>query len=172
FSDEMETLYRNRGNGDFEDATLAAGMGKNTRFVGWGAGFFDFDNDGRPDLLLVNGHVFPEVEKLRIAIHYRDRAILYRNLGGGVFEDISEHAGPAIVERHSSRGAAFGDIDNDGSIEVLVNNQNETPSLLKLARKAPGNWIQLKLEGTRSNRSAIGARVKLTAGGHAQYDEV
>ena len=172
FSDEMESLYHNRGDGNFDDVTLAAGMGRNTRFVGWGAGFFDFDNDGRPDLLLVNGHVFPEVESLHIDIRYKDRAILYRNLGGGAFEDVSEKAGPGIIERHSSRGAAFGDIDNDGSIEVLVNNQNETPSLLKSAGPPPGHWLILKLEGTHSNRSAIGARVKVTAGGHTQFQAV
>jgi hypothetical protein len=172
FSDEMESLYRNRGGGNFDDVTLAAGMGRNTRFVGWGAGFFDFDNDGRPDLLLVNGHVFPEVENLGIDIHYKDRAILYHNLGGGTFEDISEKAGPGIAERHASRGAAFGDIDNDGSIEVLINNQNEAPSLLKATTPPPGHWVILKLEGTRSNRSAIGARVKLTAGGRTQYQAV
>ena len=172
FSDELESLYRNRGGGNFDEVTLAAGMGRNTRFVGWGAGFFDFDNDGWPDLLLVNGHVFPEVENLHIDIHYKDRAILYRNLRGGTFEDISEKAGPGILERHASRGAAFGDVDNDGSIEVLINNQNETPSLLKASGLPPGHWVILKLEGTRSNRSAIGARVKLSAGGRTQFQAV
>ncbi len=172
FSDERETLYRNRGKGEFEEATTAAGLARNTRFVGWGCGFFDFDNDGWKDLLLVNGHVFPEVERLKIDIRYRDRAILYRNLGGGRFADLSESAGPGIAERHSSRGAAFGDIDNDGLLEVLVNNQNEPPSLLRQATRPPGHWILLKLTGTRSNRSALGARVRVTAGGRTQTDEV
>jgi enediyne biosynthesis protein E4 len=112
------------------------------------------------------------VESLHIDIRYKDRAILYRNLGRGAFEDVSEKAGPGILERHSSRGAAFGDIDNDGSVEVLVNNQNETPSLLKSAGRPPGHWLILKLEGTRSNRSAIGACVKVTAGGHTQFQTV
>jgi hypothetical protein len=147
-------------------------MGGNTRFVGWGAGFFDYDNDGWPDLLLVNGHVFPEVEKLKIDIHYKERAILYHNLRNKRFKDVSEDSGPAILERHSARGAAFGDIDNDGAVEVLVNNQNEPPSLLKLAASPPGHWVDLKLEGTHSNRSAIGARVKLIAGGRTQLAEV
>ena len=172
FSDERETLYRSRGHGDFEDVTIAAGLGRNTRYVGWGCGFFDFDNDGRQDLLLVNGHVFPEVDRLNIDIHYRDHAILYRNLGSGKFADLSESAGPAILERHSSRGAAFGDIDNDGLMEVLINNQNEPPALLKQASKPENHWIILKLTGTRSNRSAIGARVRLSAAGHTQYNEV
>ena len=172
FSDEMETLYRNRGDGNFDEATLAAGLGKNTRFVGWGAGFFDYDNDGWPDLLLVNGHVFPEVEKLHIDIHFKDRAILYHNLRNGKFEDVSLGSGPGILEPHSSRGAAFGDLDNDGSPEVLINNQNEPPSLLKLSTVAPAHWITLKLIGTRANRSAIGARVKVVAGGHIEVAEV
>ena len=172
FSDEFETLYHNRGDGNFDDVTLDAGLGKNTRYVGWGTGFFDFNNDGWKDLLLVNGHVFPEVEKLHIDIHYKDRAILYQNLGNGKFSDISKDAGPALSELHSARGAAFGDIDNDGTLEVAVNNQNESPSLFKQARKASGHWLMLKLEGTVSNRSAIGARVKVVTGDHAQWGEV
>jgi hypothetical protein len=172
FSDEHETLYRNRGAADFDDATIAAGLAQNTRWVGWGCGFFDFDNDGWKDLLLVNGHVFPEVDRLKIDIHYKDRAILYHNRRNGAFTDISERAGPGILERHASRGAAFGDYDNDGSVEILVNNQNEPPSLLKNSRKPAGNWVILKLQGVKSNRSAIGARVRLTAGGHTQMDEV
>lgn len=172
FSDEFETLYRNRGNGNFDDVTLDAGLGRNTRYVGWGAGFFDFNNDGWKDLLLVNGHVFPEVESLHIDIHYKDRAILYENRGDGRFRDISQTAGPALLEKHSSRGAAFGDFDNDGAVEIAVNNQNEAPSLLKQAVHPPGHWVILKLTGSRSNRSAIGARVKLVAGARAQYGEV
>jgi enediyne biosynthesis protein E4 len=172
FSDERETLYRNRGSAEFDEATTSAGLAHNTRFVGWGCGFFDFDNDGWRDLLLVNGHAFPEVDKLNIDIRYRDRAILYRNLGRGKFEDISERAGAGIAERHSSRGLATGDVDNDGSLEVAVNHQNEAPSLLRNRAKHSGNWVILKLEGTRSNRSAIGARVRVTAGGRTQVDEV
>jgi hypothetical protein len=172
FSDEFETLYRNRGDGNFDEVTLDAGLGQNTRYVGWGTGFFDFNNDGWKDLLLVNGHVFPEVEALHIDIHYKDRAILYQNLANGKFRDISEHGGPAFLEKHSSRGAAFGDFDNDGAVEVAINNQNEAPSLLKQSVSPPGHWVILKLIGTRSNRSAIGARVKLLANGHAQYGEV
>jgi hypothetical protein len=172
FSDERETLYRNRGDAEFDDATLAAGIARNTRFVGWGCGFIDLNNAGWKDLLLVNGHAFPEVERLKIDIHYKDRAIVYRNNRDGTFTDISERSGPGILERHAARGAAFGDYDNDGSVEIVVNNQNEPPSLLKSVRKPSGNWVILNLEGARSNRSAIGARVRLTAGGHTQIDEV
>lgn len=168
FSDERETLYRNRGDGDFDDVTAAAGLARNTSFVGWGCGFFDFDNDGRKDLLLVNGHVFPEVDKLPGDVRYKERAILYRNAGGGKFEDISLQSGGAPAELHSSRGAAFGDLDNDGSIEVVINNQNEPPSLWKLRSRPEGaNWITLDL-GTH----AMGARVRVTAGGATQTDEV
>lgn len=172
FSDEFETLYRNRGKGIFDDVTLEAGLGGNTRYVGWGAGFFDFDNDGWKDLLLVNGHAFPEVDNLHIDIHYKDRAILYRNLRNGKFQDISQSAGPALAELHSARGAAFGDMDNDGMVEIAVNNQNEAPSLWKQTAAPSGNWVILKLSGMRSNRSGIGARVRLTAGGRTQYGEV
>ncbi|HEY2934285.1 MAG TPA: CRTAC1 family protein [Acidobacteriota bacterium] len=172
FSDERETLYRNRGDGNFDDVTAPAGMAHNTRFVGWGCGFFDFDNDGWKDLLLVSGHVYPEVDRLNIDVRSRDRLILYRNLGEGKFSDVSETAGPGLQERHSSRGAAFGDIDNDGSLEVLVNHQNEPPGLLRRSGGPRNNWVILKLAGVRSNRSAIGARVRLTANGRSQIDEV
>jgi hypothetical protein len=172
FSDERETLYRNARNGEFEDVTQGAGMNRNTRFVGWGCGFLDFDNDGWKDLLLVNGHAFPEVDRLNIDVRYKDRAILYRNSGRGVFEDISETAGPGIVERHAARGAAFGDFDNDGSVEVLVNNQNEAPTLLKQSTNPAGNWIIVKLAGTKSNRSGIGARLRVITEGRVQMDEV
>jgi hypothetical protein len=172
FSDEMETLYRNRGDGNYDETTLAAGLGRNTRFVGWGAGFFDYDNDGWPDLLLVNGHVFPEVDKLHIDIHFRDRAILYHNLRNGKFEDVSLQSGPAPAEAHSARGVAFADVDNDGLLEVLVNNQNEAPSLWKLQSAPHAHWALLQVIGTRSNRSAIGARVALTSGGRTQIQEV
>jgi len=171
FSDELATLYRNRGKGEFEDVSIDAGLGRNTRYVGWGCGFFDFDNDGWPDLLQVNGHAFPEVDRLKIDIHYRERAILYHN-ERGKFVDVSEESGPAFLEKHSSRGAAFGDYDNDGSVEVLINNQNDAPSLLRQSARVKNHWITLKLEGVRSNRSAIGARVRVVAAGMVQTAEV
>ena len=172
FSDERETLYRNRGQGEFDDATQSAGLAHNTRFVGWGCGFFDFDNDGWKDLLLVNGHAYPEVDRLGIDIRYKDRPVLYQNLGNGRFADLSEQAGPALLERHASRGAAFGDVDNDGTVEVLVNHQNEPPGLLKLQRPSAHRWLTLKLLGRDSNSAAVGARVKLTADGRHSWEEV
>ena len=172
FSDEHETLYHNTGGGQFDDVTIAAGLGQNTRFVSWGCAFFDFDNDGWKDLLLVSGHVFPEIDRLGTDIRFRDRAVLYHNTGKGTFEDISANAGEAIASRHSARGLAVGDIDNDGTLEVLVNNQNEPPSLWKQAGRAAGHWLLIKLAGSRSNRSAIGARVMVSAAGHVQTDEL
>jgi hypothetical protein len=172
FSDERATLYRNGGKGLYDERTITAGMGHNTRYVGWGCAFADFDNDGWPDLVQVNGHAFPEVDSLKIDIRYKERALVYRNLGGGRFADISETAGPAPKEEHSARGLAVADIDNDGDLEVLVNNQGEAPSLWKLNRSPAGNWILVKLVGKRSNRSGIGARVSVTAGGRRQSDEV
>ena len=171
FSDERETLYRNNGKAEFEDATQAVGMARNTRFVGWGCAFFDFDNDGWRDLMLVNGHVFPEVDRKQTDVRYKDRRILYRNVGGK-FDDISEQAGAGVLARHSSRGLAVGDIDNDGVVELLINNQGERPSLLKQTGRVAGGWLSLQLKGTRSNRSGIGARVRVTAGGFSQIDEV
>jgi hypothetical protein len=172
FSDERETLYHNTGDGQFDDVTVAAGLGHNTRFVGWGCAFFDFDNDGWKDLLLVSGHVFPEIDRQGTDIHFRDRAILYHNTGKGTFQDISTDAGEAIVSRHSARGLAVGDIDNDGTLEVLVNNQNEPPSLWKQASRAAGHWLLIQLAGSRSNRSAIGARVMVSSAGQVQTDEL
>jgi hypothetical protein len=171
FSDELETLYRNQGKGDFADVTVESGLGRNTRFVGWGAGFFDFDNDGWADLLLVNGHAFPEVDRLKIDIHYKERAILYRNVRGK-FVDISATGGSGIQELHSARGAAFADYDNDGAVEVAIDNQNEAPSLLRQNAKTANHWVTLKLEGVKANRSAIGARVRITAGDLVQTAEV
>jgi hypothetical protein len=167
FSDERETLYRNRGQGEFDDVTAAAGLARNTRFVGWGCAFLDFDLDGWLDLVLVNGHVFPEVDRLGLAIKYKDRAILYRNTGRGTFLDVSEQAGPAVSEPHSARGLAVGDLDNDGTLEVLINNQNEAPSLWKRPRDAQAHWLMVDL-----GPAAMGAKVRLTAGGRTQTQEV
>jgi enediyne biosynthesis protein E4 len=172
FSDERVSLYRNQGKGIFNETTLEAGLGSSTSYVGWGTGFIDVDNDTWPDLFWVSGHVYPEVDRLDTDVHYRDHAILYRNLGNGQFADVTSRAGPAFAERHSARGAAFGDYDNDGLVEIVINNQNEPPSLLKLAQRCYGNWIIIRLEGSHSNRSAIGARLRLTTGTRIQTDEV
>ena len=173
FSDERSTLYTNRGAGDFDDSTVRYGLGVNTRFVGWGCGFLDADNDGWRDILLVNGHVFPEVETLVDSdLSYREPPVLYRSLQGRKFEDISASAGPGMRQERAARGLALADIDNDGRVEALINSQNERPALLVQQGSAEGNWIALHLEGSVSNRSAIGAKVRVIAGTKTQRGEV
>ena len=173
FSDERSTLYTNRGDGDFDDSTVRYGLGVNTRFVGWGCGFLDTDNDGWRDILLVNGHVFPEVETLVDSdLSYREPPVLYRSLLGRRFEDISASAGPGMRQERAARGLALADIDNDGRVEALINSQNERPALLVQQGSAAGNWIVLNLEGSVSNRSAIGAKVRVIAGAKTQRGEV
>ena len=173
FSDERSTLYTNRGDGDFDDSTIHYGLGVNTRFVGWGCGFLDADNDGWRDILLVNGHVFPEVDALEESdLSYREPPVLYRSLHGERFEDISAGAGPGIRQARPARGLALADIDNDGRLEVLINSQNERPALLAQQGSAAGNWIVLHLEGSVSNRSAIGARARVKSATKTQRGEV
>lgn len=172
FEGDTSSLYRNLGKNFFEDATFQSGLGRNTRFLGWGAGFFDFDNDGWPDILTCNGHVYPEVGEEGES-GYRQRKVLYRNLGNGRFEDVSLQAGPGILEQVPGRGCAFGDFDNDGDIDVVVNCVNDYPQLLRCDSSAPNHWIKVKTVGTKSNRSGIGARVYCTPeGGRRQMDEV
>ena len=172
FSDDTSDLYHNNGDGTFTDATFVSGVGVNTQYVGWGAGFLDFDNDGWPDILQVNGHVYPEIEKYNLDATFKVPRIVYRNLGNGKFKDTSAEMGPGISERFSSRGCAFGDYDNDGDIDVLVLNMNDPPSLLRNDGGNRLNWIKIKLLGTQCNRTAIGARVRVVAGKHSQINEV
>ena len=120
----------------FDDQTLQAGLGRNTRFLGWGVGFLDFDNDGWPDILICNGHVYPEVRETDLESGYRQRKVLYRNLRNGKFADVSMDAGPGILEKVAGRGCAFGDFDNDGDIDVLVNCINDVPQLLRCDQSA------------------------------------
>jgi hypothetical protein len=172
FSDDLPNLYRNSGQGFFEEVTKSMGLGLNSLYLGWGCGFFDADNDGWPDILYVNGHVYPEVDRLKTAVQYKQRMVLYHNLQGLRFQDVSKLAGPAFSESLAARGCAFGDFDNDGSVDVVVNPINDVPRLLKSRGNTGNNWIKLKLVGTKSNRSAIGARVRCVTGDHQQIDEV
>ena len=146
FSEDTPALYRNVGPAGFEDVTLHAGLGVETRYVGWGAGIQDFDNDGLPDLFVATGSVFPEVEKVHPDYPYKTPRILYRNLGNGKFEEMGRGAGPAISEAHSSRGVAFGDFDNDGDVDILIMNINEPPSLLRNDAAGAGHWLKVRLE--------------------------
>ena len=172
FSDDTNDLYHNNGDGSFTDVTFAAGLGINTQYVCWGAGFMDYDNDGWKDIFHVTGHVYPEIEDAHMDVRFRSQRLVYRNLGKGKFKDVSQELGPGVTERFSSRGCAFGDYDNDGDVDVLVLNMNDYPSLLRNDGGNKNHWITIKLLGTRCNRTAIGARVRVVTGKHAQMDEV
>jgi len=178
FAGDTPSLYHNLGGGNFEDATFTAGLGKHTQYLGWGCGFFDMDNDGWPDILICNGHVYPEVEQLRTEAGYPQQKILYRNLRNGHFEDVSSQGGPGIMTPVASRGAAFGDFDNDGDIDVVVNTVNDFPQLLRCDSHLENNWLKIKAIGTKSNRSGIGARLRCVTHPpgetkpHSQIDEV
>jgi hypothetical protein len=171
FSDDTATLYRNNRDGTFSDVTSAVGLGKNSQFLGWGTLFVDIDNDGWPDLFMANGHVYPELDNKGLNNTFRERKILYWNERNGRFRDISLDAGPGIATPFNSHGVAAADFDNDGAVGILVNNSHDRPSLLKNLNER-GNWILLKLEGTKSNRDAIGARVTVRVGDHQQTQEV
>ena len=172
FAGDTHSLYRNLGNMTFDDQTFQSGLGKNTRFMGWGVGFLDFDNDGWQDVLVCNGHVYPEVGETDAEAGYHERKILYRNLGNGKFQDVSMDAGPGILEKVAARGCAFGDFNNDGNIDVVVNCVNDVPQLLRCDSTFKNNWLVVKTVGVKSNRSGIGARVICAKGEHRQTDEV
>jgi enediyne biosynthesis protein E4 len=162
FTEDTPALYQNDGRASFHDVTIQAGLGVETRFVCWGAGMFDLDNNGLPDLFYATGMVYPEVEP------FKTPRVLYRNLGGGKFEGLMHEAGEGVAEAHSSRGVAFGDFDNDGDLDILIVNLNEPPSLLRNDVTGDNHWLKILLEGTKSNRSAIGATVVATYGGRKQ----
>jgi hypothetical protein len=172
FSDDTSTLYRNNGDGTFDDVTFAAGLGLHTQYLGWGTMFFDFDNDGWPDLLLVNGHVYPEVDKQHLGSDYEEPRILYHNDGHGKFVDISASAGPGITTKSSSRGLAIGDLWNDGKQSAVVSNMNAAPSLLVNQVRTANHWVEIRTVGTKSNRDGIGAKIRVHAGTRTWVDEV
>ena len=172
FFNQAPGLYRNDGKGNFDDVTIEAGLSKETRYLCFSAVVVDFDNDGYPDILLTTGNVYPEVARVLARFLARTPSILFRNQGNGTFVEMGAEAGPGIDARHSSRGAAFGDFDNDGDMDVLIMNVNEPPSLLRNDAPPGNHWIKIRLEGTKSNRSAIGARVLARYGGKVQVQEV
>jgi enediyne biosynthesis protein E4 len=172
FSDDTSTLYRNDGEGNFDDVTFAAGLGLHTQYLGWGTMFLDFDNDSWPDLLLVNGHVYPEVDKQHLGSNFQEPRILYRNNGNGTFTDVSDRAGPAIKTVSSSRGLAVGDLWNDGRISAVISNMSAPPSLLENQLRLPNHWIAIRTVGTKSNRDGIGARITVKVGKRILVDEV
>jgi len=163
FAGDTDSLYTNLGEGVFEDRTYPSGLGVNTRLLGWGVGFFDMDNDGWLDILMSNGHVYPEVDKSKADLKYAEHKYLYRNLRNGRFEEVTEQGGPGIMEGASARGCAFGDYDNDGDLDVAVNCVNAIPQLLRCDSTLNRNWIKIKLVGVKSNRTGIGTRIIVTA---------
>ncbi|MGA6986569.1 MAG: CRTAC1 family protein [Terriglobales bacterium] len=183
FSEEYAALFRNDGGMSFTDVSFQAGVATPTiAYVGWGTAFFDFDNDGWPDLFMVNGHVYPQVDTLDVGARYREPKLLFLNRHDGTFRNISEVVGPAIQVPQVSRGAAFGDLFNDGHVDIVIENLDGKPMILRNesrrnegGRKEGGNhnhWIGFELAGTKSNRLALNARVKAVAGDLVQVDEV
>jgi hypothetical protein len=172
FAGDTSTLYANAGNGTCDDRTFASGVGRNTRWLGWGVSFLDLDLDGWLDLFLVNGHVYPEVEQLKTEAGYRQRKVVYRNRGDGRFDDVTERLGPPVTIEKAGRGAAFADFDNDGDVDVFVNNVHDRPDFYRLDVQPGRNWLAVRLEGVKSNRSAIGARVRARIGAVTQTQEV
>ena len=171
FAGDTSSLYANTGQGRCEDRTFAAGLGLNTRWLGWGAGFADFDNDGWLDIFLTNGHVYPEVRQIRTEAGYEQRKVVYHNLSGR-FDDVTARLGAPATTPKAGRGTAFGDLDDNGTIDVVVNNIHDTPDLFLTTAPADRHWLVLRLIGTTSNRNAIGARVRVTTGEVTQIREV
>ncbi len=172
FADDRNILYHNDGKAYFQDATVSSRLGVETRYVCWGAGIVDLDNDGYPDLFMTTGHVDPHIEKKLSQYPNKTPRAVFRNLGQGVFEELIDEAGPGVAAQHCSRGCAFGDFDNDGDVDIVVVNLNEPPSLLRNDLTGKSHWIKVKLEGTKSNRTAIGARVLAHYGGKTQAQAV
>ncbi len=170
FSGDRPSLFKNEDGAFFEDVSETAGLGRN-QLLGWGIAFLDVDEDGWPDLVMANGHVYPEVDRSRLGETYRQKTLLYRNLGNGRFADVTQSAGPGFAAHRPSRGMALGDLDGDGRPEIVIVNMNDKPTLLKNTG-ARQNSIAIALTGTHSNRSAIGARCTVEAGGRKQIAEV
>ncbi|HEX7087599.1 MAG TPA: CRTAC1 family protein [Vicinamibacterales bacterium] len=172
FAGDTSSLYANSGEGFCEDRTFDAGLGMNTRWLGWGAGFADFDNDGWLDIFLTNGHVYPEVRHIPTEAAYEQRKVVYRNTGNGLFTDVTDRLGAPATTPRAGRGSAFGDLDNNGTVDVAVANVHATPDVFLTTATAGHHWVLLHLTGTKSNRSAIGARVRVVTGDVTQIGEV
>jgi hypothetical protein len=171
YQQQSNGLYHCSGKGEFDDVTVGAGVASERRFVSWGNGIVDLDNDGWPDIFYVTGNVYPELERTFARFPARSQPIIFRSLRNGKFVEMGKEAGPALAAHHCSRGCAFGDFDNDGDLDILVMNQNEPPSLIRNDAPNGNHWIKVRLEGTKSNRSAIGARVLVRYGGKVQAQE-
>src|SRR5438874_1088115 len=172
FAEDTNGLYHNDGKGNFEDITRAAKIGVETHYICWGAGMIDLDNDGLPDLFMTTGSVYPQLEKTLPQYANKGPRVVFRNLGNGTFEELIEEAGSGVAATHCSRGCAFGDFDNDGDVDILIVNLSEPPSLLRNDMRGNHHWLKVKLVGTKSNRSAIGAHVVVHYGTKKQAQEV
>jgi enediyne biosynthesis protein E4 len=173
FSDEYAALFRNNGALSFTDVSYASGIARGTTpYVGWGDAFFDLDNDGWPDLIIVNGHVYPQVDTKDIGTNYREPKLLYLNQHDGTFRDVSKLAGPAIQIPQVSRGLAVGDLFNDGHLEIVVENLEGEPMILQAQQLPHNHWVSFELQGAKGNRLALNARLRATAGDMVQIDQV
>ena len=172
FEGDTAGLFVNNGKGSFEDATIRFGLAVETRYITWGVGIQDLDNDGYPDIFWVTGGIYPGRHTKPGKAPAQTPRVLFRNLGNGRFEELLSEGGPGVDELHISRGCAFGDFDNDGDVDIVIVNQNEPPSLLRNDVTGDNHWIKIKLEGVKSNRSAIGARVEARYDGKLQAQEV
>jgi hypothetical protein len=172
FADDIPALYRSLGRGLFEDAATSAGLAVQNRYVEWGAGMPDLDNDGHQDLVYVTGNVYPEVEARLPEYPYKGPVVVFRNVDGARFADATTTSGAGVIQPRSSRGAAFGDFDNDGDVDLLVMNMNEPPALLRNDYAGSNGWLMVQLEGRASNRSAIGTTVRVTVAGRTQAQAV
>ena len=171
YMNQATGLYHNDGKGEYEDVTSQAGLIHERRFVSWGTGMVDLDNDGYPDIFIVTGQVYPELDAVNPKYPRKGPRILFRNRGDGTFQQIPEESQAALNARHVSRGCAFGDFDNDGDLDILIMNQNEPPTLLRNDQPPDNHWIKIRLHGTKSNRSAFGTRVTVRYGGKVQVQE-
>jgi hypothetical protein len=174
FSDDYKTLYRNDGGANFTDVSFRAGLGNPTiPFLAWGAGFLDFDNDGLLDIFIANGHVYPIADRTEWGTTWAERPQLFRNLNGSKFQEVPPATGSGLAVAIPARGAAFGDLFNNGLIDVVLNNIDAPPTLLRNVVKSGNHWLALKLVGgPKSPRDAVGAKVFLTAGGIRQRADV
>jgi enediyne biosynthesis protein E4 len=173
FSDQYMELFRNDGELSFTDVSNVAKIAQSTiHYVGWGDAFFDIDNDGWLDLIAVNGHVYPQVDEAKIGIYFREPSLLFLNQRDGTFRDVSSQAGEALKVPRSGRGLAVGDLFNDGVQEVVIENLEGEPVILRPQGGSPNHWISFELAGTKGDKLALNARVRVSTAGFAQMDEV
>jgi enediyne biosynthesis protein E4 len=173
FAEEYDALYRHDAPLMYTDVSFPSGIARVMGpYVGWGTAFFDYDNDGWPDLMVVNGHVYPQVDNVETGTRYAQRILLFHNQGNGTFAEVAATKGKALMAPRVSRGAAFGDLDNDGDIDVVINNLDGKPTILRNDGGNRNNWITIRTAGKGLNRDALGAKVKVVSGDLVEWDHV